>query len=156
MAIPRVSFEFFPPKTPAALQGLMQVADRLRTFSPEFASVTYGAGGSTQETTANTVRSLRASLGLDVAPHLTCVEATREDTLGIAQSYVDSGVRKIVALRGDPRDGVSGTYKPHPDGFAYASDLVAGLGTFSDLGSTSLPTQRNIPQHLLWISILRC
>ena len=133
MAIPRVSFEFFPPKTPAGLQGLMQVADRLRAFSPEFASVTYGAGGSTQEPTNNAVRSLRASLGLDVAPHLTCVEASREETLAIAQSYVDSGIRKIVALRGDPRDGVAGTYTPHPEGFAYASDLVGGLSTFSDL-----------------------
>jgi len=133
MAIPNVSFEFFPPKTPAGLQGLVQTADRLKIFSPEFASVTYGAGGSTQDTTANAVRSLRESLGLDVAPHLTCVEATCEETLGIARSYVESGVRKIVALRGDPRDGVEGTYAPHPDGFAYASDLVEGLSKFPDL-----------------------
>lgn len=133
MAIPNVSFEFFPPKTPAGLQGLLQAADRLKVFGPEFASVTYGAGGSTQDTTANAVRSLMESLGLDIAPHLTCVEATREETLGIARSYVESGVRKIVALRGDPRDGVEGTYTPHPDGFAYASDLVEGLGTFPDL-----------------------
>ena len=133
MAIPNVSFEFFPPKTPAGLQGLLQAADRLKVFGPEFASVTYGAGGSTQDTTANAVRSLRESLGLDVAPHLTCVEATRDETLGIARSYVESGVRKIVALRGDPRDGVEGTYTAHPDGFAYASDLVEGLGTFPDL-----------------------
>jgi len=133
MAIPNVSFEFFPPKTPAGLQGLLQAADRLKVFGPEFASVTYGAGGSTQDTTANAVRSLRESLGLDVAPHLTCVEATRDETLGIARSYVESGVRKIVALRGDPRDGVEGTYTPHPDGFAYASDLEEGLGTFPDL-----------------------
>lgn len=133
MAIPNVSFEFFPPKTPAGLQGLVQTADRLKVFNPEFASVTYGAGGSTQDTTANAVRSLRASLGLDVAPHLTCVEATREDTLAIAQSYIETGVSKIVALRGDPRDGVEGTYTPHPRGFAYASDLVAGLGAFGDL-----------------------
>jgi len=133
MAIPNVSFEFFPPKTPAGLQGLLQAADRLKVFGPLFASVTYGAGGSTQDTTANAVRFLRESLGLDVAPHLTCVEATRDETLGIARSYVESGVRKIVALRGDPRDGVEGTYTPHPGGFAYASDLVEGLRTFPDL-----------------------
>ena len=133
MAIPDVSFEFFPPKTPAGLQGLLQAADRLKVFGPEFASVTYGAGGSTQDTTANVVGILRESLGLDVAPHLTCVEATREETLGIARSYVEGGVRKIVALRGDPRDGVEGTYTPHPGGFAYASDLVEGLRTFPDL-----------------------
>jgi len=130
---PSVSFEFFPPKTDAGLQALLQTAARLSVLRPKFVSVTYGAGGSTQDTTANAVRSLRASLGLDVAPHLTCVEATREETLAIARSYVDSGVSKIVALRGDPRDGVKGAYTPHPDGFAYASDLVGGLGAFSDL-----------------------
>lgn len=133
MAIPNVSFEFFPPKTPSGLHGLLQTADRLKVFDPEFASVTYGAGGSTQDTTDHAVRSLSASISLDVAPHLTCVEATREETLDIARKYVETGVRKIVALRGDPRDGIEGVYTPHPDGFAYASDLVEGLRTFPDL-----------------------
>lgn len=133
MTTPSVSFEFFPPKTPEGLQALLQTADRLKTLAPEFASVTYGAGGSTQDPTANAVRALRVSLGLDVAPHLTCVEATRDETLSIARSYFESGVRKIVALRGDPRDGVEGLYEPHPKGFAYASDLVRGLSAFPDL-----------------------
>ena len=133
MVVPSVSFEFFPPKTEVGLQALLQTAGRLSVLRPEFVSVTYGAGGSTQDTTARAVHSLRASLEFDVAPHLTCVEAAREETLAIAQSYVDSGVRKIVALRGDPRDGVAGTYIPHPEGFAYASDLVAGLCNFSGL-----------------------
>ena len=133
MVVPSVSFEFFPPKTEVGLQALLQTAGRLSVLRPEFVSVTYGAGGSTQDTTARAVHSLRTSLGFDVAPHLTCVEASREETLDIAQSYVKSGVGKIVALRGDPRDGVRGTYSPYPGGFAYASDLVGGLSTFSDL-----------------------
>ena len=133
MVVPSVSFEFFPPKTEVGLQALLQTAGRLSVLRPEFVSVTYGAGGSTQDTTARAVHSLRTSLGFDVAPHLTCVEASREETLAIAQSYVKSGVGKIVALRGDPRDGVRGTYSPYPGGFAYASDLVGGLSTLSDL-----------------------
>ncbi len=133
MVVPCVSFEFFPPKTDVGLQALLQTAGRLSVLRPEFVSVTYGAGGSTQDTTARAVHSLRTSIGFDVAPHLTCVEATCDETLAIARSYVDSGVRKIVALRGDPRDGVKGIYTPYPDGFAYGSDLVGGLSTFSDL-----------------------
>ena len=133
MVVPSVSFEFFPPKTEVGLQALLQTAGRLSVLRPEFVSVTYGAGGSTQDTTARVVHSLRTSLGFDVAPHLTCVEASREETLAIAQSYVKSGVGKIVALRGDPRDGVGGTYSPYPGGFAYASDLVDGLSASSNL-----------------------
>ena len=133
MVVPSVSFEFFPPKTEVGLQALLQTAGRLSVLRPEFVSVTYGAGGSTQDTTARAVHSLRTSLGFDVAPHLTCVEASREETLAIAQSYVNRGVGKIVALRGDPRDGVRGTYSPYPGGFAYASDLVGGLSVFSNL-----------------------
>ena len=133
MVVPSVSFEFFPPKTEVGLQALLQTAGRLSVLRPEFVSVTYGAGGSTQDTTARAVHSLRTSLGFDVAPHLTCVEASREETLAIAQSYVKTGVSKIVALRGDPRDGVRGTYLPYSGGFAYASDLVGGLSAFSNL-----------------------
>ena len=133
MVVPSVSFEFFPPKTEVGLQALLQTAGRLSVLRPEFVSVTYGAGGSTQDTTARAVHSLRTSLGFDVAPHLTCVEASREETLAIAQSYVNSGVGKIVALRGDPRDGVRGTYSPYPGGFAYASHLIGGLSAFSNL-----------------------
>ena len=124
---PSVSFEFFPPKTPAGLKALLKTAKRLRELSPEFVSVTYGAGGSTRETTESAVHSLRDSLALDVAPHLTCVDASREETMRIASSYINKGVRKIVALRGDPREGAAGVYTPHPDGFPYAADLVEGI-----------------------------
>ena len=89
--------------------------------------MTYGAGGSTREPTARAVSELKIKLGLDVAPHLTCVDATKEETLEIARDYVNKGVTKLVALRGDSRDGVEGVYTPPVHGFAYASDLVAGL-----------------------------
>ena len=127
MSVPSVSFEFFPPKTASGEEALFAAALRLSALNPNFVSVTYGAGGSTREPTAKAVSRLRDGLGLDVAPHLTCVDATKEETLAIARDYVTKGVCKLVALRGDPRDGVEGIYAPPDNGFAYASDLVAGL-----------------------------
>ena len=127
MSVPSVSFEFFPPKTEEGNRTLFEAASRLGSLSPEFVSVTYGAGGSTREPTAKAVSELRENLGFDVAPHLTCVDASKEETLEIASDYLSEGITKLVALRGDPRDGVEGVYTPPATGFAYASDLVAGL-----------------------------
>ena len=127
MSVPSVSFEFFPPKSEVGEGALFDAASRLSSLRPEFVSVTYGAGGSTREPTARAVSELKIKLGLDVAPHLTCVDATKEETLEIARDYVNKGVTKLVALRGDSRDGVEGVYTPPVHGFAYASDLVAGL-----------------------------
>ena len=127
MSVPSVSFEFFPPKSEVGEVALLDAASRLSSLRPEFVSVTYGAGGSTREPTARAVSELKIKLGLDVAPHLTCVDATKEETLEIARDYVNKGVTKLVALRGDSRDGVEGVYTPPVNGFAYASDLVAGL-----------------------------
>jgi methylenetetrahydrofolate reductase (NADPH) len=133
MSVPSVSFEFFPPKTEEGNRTLFQAASRLNSLSPEFVSVTYGAGGSTREPTARAVSELREKLGLDVAPHLTCVDASKEETLEIVRDYLNQGITKLVALRGDPRDGVEGVYVPPADGFAYASDLVAGLQNLEGL-----------------------
>lgn len=127
MSVPSVSFEFFPPKSEVGEVALLDAASRLSSLRPEFVSVTYGAGGSTREPTARAVSELKIKLGLDVAPHLTCVDATKEETLEIARDYLKKGVTKLVALRGDSRDGVEGVYTPPVHGFAYASDLVAGL-----------------------------
>ena len=127
MSVPSVSFEFFPPKSEVGEGALFDAASRLSSLRPEFVSVTYGAGGSTREPTARAVSELKIKLGLDVAPHLTCVDATKEETLEIARDYLKKGVTKLVALRGDSRDGVEGVYTPPVHGFAYASDLVAGL-----------------------------
>ncbi len=133
MPVPSVSFEFFPPKTEVGEQALFDAASRLSSLRPEFVSVTYGAGGSTREPTAKAVSGLREKLGFDVAPHLTCVDASKEETLEIVRDYLNQGITKLVALRGDPRDGVEGVYTPPANGFAYASDLVAGLSELKGL-----------------------
>ena len=133
MSVPSVSFEFFPPKTEEGNRALFDAASRLGSLSPEFVSVTYGAGGSTRETTAKAVTQMREKLGFDVAPHLTCVDASKEETLEIVRDYLNEGISKLVALRGDPRDGVEGVYTPPANGFAYASDLIAGLRDFEGL-----------------------
>jgi methylenetetrahydrofolate reductase (NADPH) len=123
---PRVSFEFFPPRTAEMEARLWQVIKRLEPLAPRFVSVTYGAGGSTRERTHATVRRIRQETTLEPAAHLTCVAASRAEIDAIAADYWAAGVRHIVALRGDPPDGAAG-YRPHPDGYAYARDLVAGL-----------------------------
>ncbi|MCU0634618.1 MAG: methylenetetrahydrofolate reductase [NAD(P)H] [Gemmatimonadaceae bacterium] len=122
-----VSFEFFPPKTAEMEEQLWRSVLRLAPLAPTFVSVTYGAGGSTRERTHATVKRIVDETPLKPAAHLTCVAATREEILDVAQSYWDAGVRHLVALRGDPPSGVGTAYTPHPGGFAYAADLVEGL-----------------------------
>jgi methylenetetrahydrofolate reductase (NADPH) len=122
-----VSFEFFPPKTEEMEAQLWRAVERLAPLSPSFVSVTYGAGGSTRERTHATVRRILTETALKPAAHLTCVSATRDEILGVAREYWNSGVRHLVALRGDPAAGIGTAYVPHPNGFAYASDLVTGL-----------------------------
>lgn len=102
MSTPTVSFEFFPPKSLEASFRLWDTVQTLAPLDPSFVSVTYGAGGTTRELTRDAVATLHKSSGLNVAAHLTCVEATREETLAIAQDFADAGVNEIVALRGDP------------------------------------------------------
>ncbi len=122
-----VSFEFFPPKTEEMEAQLWRAVERLAPLAPRFVSVTYGAGGSTRERTHATVRRILTETALRPAAHLTCVSATREEILDVAREYWNTGVRHLVALRGDPVTGIGTSYQPHPGGFAYASDLVAGL-----------------------------
>jgi methylenetetrahydrofolate reductase (NADPH) len=123
----KVSFEFFPPKTEKLEQALWQAINRLEPLDPEFVSVTYGAGGSTRERTHKTLAAILAETHLVPAGHLTCVDATREEVDDVIRSYWDLGVRHIVALRGDPPDGVGARYEPHPGGYANAAELVAGI-----------------------------
>ena len=127
----RVSFEFFPPNTEKANETLWNSIQRLSPLKPSYVSVTYGAGGSTRERTHATVYRLRHETDLEPAAHLTCVGATTDDIDDIARSYWDAGVKHIVALRGDLAEG-GGPYQPHPGGYAYASDLVAGLKNIAD------------------------
>jgi methylenetetrahydrofolate reductase (NADPH) len=130
MSDPIVSFEFFPPGDEAMAQQLWQAIQRLAPLRPSFVSVTYGADGSTRTRTHECVLRILRETDLRVAPHLTCVGASRAEVLEIARGYWQSGVRHLVALRGDaPAANLSGDgrYQPHPEGFAYASDLVSGL-----------------------------
>jgi methylenetetrahydrofolate reductase (NADPH) len=126
-----VSFEFFPPNDSAMEQTLWASIQRLAPLAPHFVSVTYGADGSTRERTHNVVTRILRETSLTPAPHLTCVGAPRGEILDIARGYWDAGVRHIVALRGDAPAGQV-QYAPHPDGFAYAVDLVKGLKSVGD------------------------
>jgi methylenetetrahydrofolate reductase (NADPH) len=124
-----VSFEFFPPSDEAMGRQLWEAVQRLAPLHPNFVSVTYGADGSTRTRTHECVLRILRETDLVVAPHLTCVGASREEVLGIAQDYWRQGVRHLVALRGDlPAAG----YQPNPAGFAYASDLARGLKNTAD------------------------
>jgi methylenetetrahydrofolate reductase (NADPH) len=129
---PRISFEFFPPKTPEMDARLWEVVKRLEPLGPRFVSVTYGAGGSTRERTHATVRRIRQETRLEPAAHLTCVAATRDEIDRVAQDYWEAGIRHIVALRGDPPGGIGARYQPHDGGYAFAADLVAGLKRVAD------------------------
>ncbi|MDR7102121.1 methylenetetrahydrofolate reductase [Croceicoccus sp. BE223] len=121
-----VSFEFFPPKSEKMEEQLWDAVTRLAPLRPEFVSVTYGAGGSTRERTHATVARIIAEAKLPAAAHLTCVEASRDEIRAVAEQYWEAGVRHIVALRGDPTTP-GGRFEAHPDGYASAADLVAGL-----------------------------
>jgi methylenetetrahydrofolate reductase (NADPH) len=127
----QVSFEFFPPGDAQMEQTLWQSIQRLAPLRPRFVSVTYGADGSTRERTHNVVSRVVKETLLTPAAHLTCVGMDREHVLEIARSYWHTGVRHIVALRGDAPQGSAG-YQPHPGGFAYAVDLVRGLRSVAD------------------------
>ena len=123
----RVSFEFFPPKTPKMEEGLWDSIQRLAPLSPDFVSVTYGAGGSTRERTHHTVKRILTETPLKPAAHLTCVDATREEVDAVVRQYRETGVRHFVALRGDGQAGAGGAYEAHPGGYRNAVDLAAGI-----------------------------
>ena len=126
MPAPRVSFEFFPPQTLEASFRLWETVQMLAPLRPEFVSVTYGAGGTTRKLTHEAVTTIGRSTGLKVAAHLTCVDATRAETLEIARAYAEAGVTEIVALRGDAPKGAT-RFTPHPDGFANSVELIEAL-----------------------------
>ena len=120
-----VSFEFFPPKTESMEQTLWKSVERLAPLKPSYMSVTYGANSGERDRTHDVVKRIQAETGIQAVPHLTCVDATREELIEIAKDYWQSGIRKIVALRGDLPEGVE---KPQ----SYASDLVALLKDVAD------------------------
>ncbi|MEO0372356.1 MAG: methylenetetrahydrofolate reductase [NAD(P)H] [Pseudomonadota bacterium] len=123
---PSVSFEFFPPRDLEASFKLWDTVQSLACLDPSFVSVTYGAGGTTRDLTRDAVKALHSSAGLNVAAHLTCVDASRDETLEIANEFALAGVQEIVALRGDPPKGEA-RFSPHPDGFSDACELITAL-----------------------------
>ena len=127
----QVSFEFFPPKTDKMAEQLWAAIERLAPLRPKFVSVTYGAGGSTRERTHEVVDRIQREKGVQAAAHLTCVAASRDEVDEVARRYWESGIKHIVALRGDPPEGEA-KYTPHPGGYNYATDLVAGLKKVAD------------------------
>ena len=124
--VPAVSFEFFPPKTLDQSFRLWETARALAPLGPDFVSVTYGAGGTTRQLTHEAVTALATHYGLNVAAHLTCVEATRAETMQIVEDYAAAGVREIVALRGDAPQGAA-AWTPHPEGFASSVELIEAI-----------------------------
>ncbi len=126
MAAPRISFEFFPPRSLEASFRLWETLGVLAPLEPRFVSVTYGAGGTTRALTHDAVRTIHRNYGVPVAAHLTCVDATRAETVEIVENYAEAGIDQIVALRGDPPKG-QGRFAPHPDGFADSVELIEAL-----------------------------
>ncbi len=131
MTRPEISFEFFPPKNIEATFRLWDTVQVLAPLAPRFVSVTYGAGGTTRDLTRDVVATLHRNSGLRTAAHLTCVDATRDETLQIARDFAAAGVTDIVALRGDPPKGAQG-FVPHRDGFASSVELIEALKDAGD------------------------
>jgi methylenetetrahydrofolate reductase (NADPH) len=128
----KISFEFFPPKAPEMEAQLWSTVEDLKAWAPDFVSVTYGAGGTTRDTTLETVRKMIHGAGLATAAHLTCVGSTREAVHRVVDDFRAAGVRHFVALRGDPQGGIGQKYQPFPGGYSNAAELAAGLSELGD------------------------
>jgi len=145
-----VSYEFFPPKSEKMEQVLWQAIQKLELLNPDFVSVTYGAGGSTRERTHRTVVRMAKETSLKPAAHLTCVESDKAEMDAIAKDYWENGVRHIVALRGDPTTGITDRYTPSANGYAYGSDLVAGLKSVADFEISVSAYPERHPESSSW------
>ena len=128
---PVFSFEFFPPKTDDGVRALFETVEALRPLAPTFVSVTYGAGGSTRQRTLELVKRLRRDTGIETMAHVTCVGSSRDEIAAVLDEVAEAGVQNVLALRGDPPRGET-TFRPHPDGFRYASELVAFIRSRPD------------------------
>ncbi|MEP1230993.1 MAG: methylenetetrahydrofolate reductase [NAD(P)H] [Litorimonas sp.] len=146
----RVSFEFFPPKGELSKKRLRSVIQKLAPLNPDFVSVTYGAGGSTQDRTLDTLKHMIKDSPFKPAAHLTCVDATRTQIDNVAKDFWKAGVRHIVALRGDPSTGIGQDYVPSKNGYAYASDLVRGLKKVADFEVSVSAYPERHPESQNW------
>lgn len=127
-----VSFEFFPARDETGGERLWQSIKKLEALNPDFVSVTYGAGGSTHDRSGRLLGRICRDTTLDAAAHLTCVSASKSEVNAVAAEFAGFGIRRFVALRGDPEDGIGSRYQAHPDGYANAAELVSGLMSKSD------------------------
>jgi methylenetetrahydrofolate reductase (NADPH) len=136
-----ISFEFMPPKDEAGVEQLWSAIRDLEPYQPTFVSVTYGAGGTTRDTTVTITGRIARETSLRAMGHLTCVGHTRDELVEILGSYREAGVRDVLALRGDPKEGPRAAWTPTPGGLTYACELVElahGLGGFS-IGVAAFP-----------------
>ncbi|MCK5745335.1 MAG: methylenetetrahydrofolate reductase, partial [Oricola sp.] len=132
MTQPQFSFELFPPKSEDGLGKVVKAAEALAALGPDFISVTYGAGGSSKTRTLGVLRALATETAAPAAGHITCAGATRAEIDAVLRDYWETGVRRIVALRGDPAGGIGAAYAPHQDGYPYACDLIEGAKKVAD------------------------
>ena len=146
----QVSFEFFPPKTDAMEERFWDSIGKLAPLKPRFVSVTYGAGGSTRERTLRLVSRIKTDTGVDAAAHLTCVGAARDEVDAVVTGYKSAGISRIVALRGDPPEGVGKPFVAHPDGYGSAAELVAGIRRLGDFDVSVAAYTEKHPQSPDW------
>ncbi len=128
----RVSFEFFPPKSDAMEQKLAQSITRLAPLCPDFISVTYGAGGSTRDPSKRTLAKVLEQTGVPAAAHLTCVGSTKQEVDEVVRDFASMGIKRFVALRGDPETGMGTQYVPTEGGYENAAELVGALKAYAD------------------------
>lgn len=148
----QISFEFFPPKTDVMEERFWDSINKLAPLNPRFVSVTYGAGGTTRERTLRMVSRIKTDTGVDAAAHLTCVGASREEVDAVVRGYQAAGINRIVALRGDPPEGVGHPFTPHPEGYRNAADLVAGIRRIGDFDISVAAYPERHPQSTDWAS----
>lgn len=145
-----LSFEFFPPKTDAMEERFWDSIHKLAPLKPHFVSVTYGAGGTTRERTTRLVGRIQAETGVNAAAHLTCVGASRDEVDAVVNGYRAAGITRIVALRGDPPEGVGQPFVPHPQGYRSAAELVAGIRKLGDFEISVAAYPEKHPQSPNW------
>ncbi|KKB80000.1 5,10-methylenetetrahydrofolate reductase [Devosia soli] len=146
----QLSFEFFPPKTDAMEEKFWESINKLAPLGPRFVSVTYGAGGSTRERTLRMVRHITSDTGVPAAAHLTCVGASKAEINDVIRGFEAVGVNRIVALRGDPPEGIGQPFTPHPEGYQNAADLVAGIRKLGDFDISVAAYPEKHPQSANW------
>lgn len=145
-----VSFEFFPPKSEEMERRLWETVQKLVPLKPHFVSVTYGAGGSTRERTSRAIERILEETPLTPAAHLTCVDASRDVVDAVIRDFLAMGVKRFVALRGDPADGIGSAYEPHPDGYANGAELAGALARLGaeDISVSAYPEKH--PESADW------